>query len=221
MVQRAGTRVASRFADRTFRVRQVRWQTGMEITVVHAHPAPTSFNRALFDTTCAALAHHDLHRVDLYADGFDPAMTADEHRIYLSENPIVDPMARRYADAVLSSQALVFVYPTWWAGLPAIMKGWMERVLVRGVAFDFDDKNRLRPRLQHIQRLAGVTTYGSNRLAVALTGDGGRRTLGRTLRTSTGVKTRTTWLGLYGIDAASDSDRAAFLERVHREFSTW
>jgi len=175
----------------------------------------------LFDTVCSALDRHDLYRFDLYADGFDPAMTADEHRAYLTDNPISDPLVRRYADAVLDSEALVFVYPTWWAGLPAILKGWMERVLVRGVAFDFDEQNRLRPQMQHVKRLAGVTTYGSNRLAVALTADGGRRTLGRTMRMSTGTRTRTTWLGLYGIDSASDAQRTAFLDRVHREFSTW
>ena len=193
----------------------------MRITVVHAHPSPASLNRALFDTVCSALSQHDVHRIDLYGDGFDPAMSADEHRAYMTEHPISDPLVRRYADAVLDSDALVFVYPTWWAGLPAMLKGWMERVLVRGVAFDFDEQNRLRPRLQHIKRLAGVTTYGSNRLAVALTADGGRRTLGRTMRMSTGVSTRTTWLGLYGVDTATEPERAAFLERVRREFASW
>lgn len=175
----------------------------------------------MFDTVCAALSSHDLYPFDLYADGFDPAMTAAEHHAYLTDRPIIDPLVQRYAEAVLDSEALVFVYPTWWAGLPAILKGWMERVLVRGVAFDFDEHNRLRPQMQHIKRLAGVTTYGSNRLAVALTADGGRRTLGRTMRMSTGVHTRTTWLGLYGIDASSEAQRAAFIERVHREFSSW
>lgn len=193
----------------------------MRITVVHAHPSPDSFNRAVFTTVCSALSHHTVDAFDLYADGFQPAMTSEERVAYHGDSPIIDPLVRKYADAVDAADALVFVYPTWWAGLPAIAKGWLDKVMVPGVGFGFDEHGRVEARLRHIRRLAGVTTYGSNRWAVALTTDGGRRTIMRALRISTAVRTKKTWLGLYAMDAATADDRARFLTRVEREFRSW
>jgi len=194
----------------------------MQITVVHAHPAPQSFNRALFDTVCAALeARHEVSAFDLYADGFHPAMTADERRAYDSSDPILDPLVVKYAAAVRDADALVFVYPTWWSGMPAMLKGWLEKVLVPGVAFGFNDNGKIAPCMQHVRRMAGVTTYGSPRWAVLLGADGGRRIVTRALRMSTGMRTRSTWLGLYAMDTATAAQRDAFLQRVRTEFETW
>ncbi len=55
--------------------------------------------------------------------------------------PICSEQVRRYAELVTNAEALIFVYPTWWWGLPAMLKGWLERVLVPGVAFVIDPRN--------------------------------------------------------------------------------
>ena len=193
----------------------------MRIVVVHAHPSAESFSRALFNSTVAALARHEVDAFDLYADDFQPAMTAEERHAYHGDTPLVDPLTARYAAAVDRADAIVFVYPTWWSGLPASMKGWLEKVMVPGVAFGFDDDGKVEPRLQHIRRIAGVTTYGSPRWRVALGADGGRRIILRALRVSTGFRTRTRWLGMYDLDHASTADRQAFLAKVDREFRKW
>ena len=67
-------------------------------------------------------------------------MTAEERDAYHGESPICDPLVERYADIVGRAGALVFVYPTWWSTLPAILKGWLERVMVPGVSFRFDER---------------------------------------------------------------------------------
>lgn len=193
----------------------------MRIVVVHAHPNPSSFNRAVFDTAVGALERHEVQAFDLYADGFQPAMTAAERHAYHGDTPLLDPLAARYAAAVDTAEALVFVYPTWWSGMPAIMKGWLEKVMVPGIAFGFDAAGKVEPRLQHVSRIAGVTTYGSSRLQVALGADGGRRTIKRALRVSTGIRTRATWLGLYGMDRSTSGQREAFLAKVDQEFRSW
>lgn len=193
----------------------------MRITVVHAHPAEKSFSRAVLNTVLDALDGHEIDLCDLYADDFHPVLTDSEHREYLGDDPIQDPLVRRYAEYVQRAEALVFVYPTWWSGLPAILKGWFDRVMVQGVAFGFDHKHRIQPELHHVRRIAGVTTYGSSRLVTLLGVDGGRRTLHRTLRVAAGWRTRTTWLGLHSMDTADDAQRQQFLERVRREFASW
>ena len=189
----------------------------MKVLVVHAHPSVTSFSRAVADTTEAALrgAGHDVTVVHLDDERFRPAMSADERIAYETPTPILDPQVARHAELVRTTEALVFVYPTWWAAPPAILKGWLERVLVPGVAFHLDPKTgKVRPGLRHVRRLVGITTYGSSRRYVRVLGDPGRRTLMRALRMLCARRCRRTWLALYGMDTATARSPPAFLAQV-------
>jgi putative NADPH-quinone reductase len=192
----------------------------MNVLVVHAHPDPASFNRTVFDTAVRALraSGHRVTAIDLYDEGFGAAMSLAEHRAYQDDEPILDPRVAAHAAAVREAEVMVFVYPTWWSGLPAILKGWLERVLVPGVGFVLDERTgRVRPGLVRLRRIVGISTYGSRHSYVMAMTDGGRRILTRALRMSAGWRTRTTWLGLYSMDAADDARRASFLARVDAE----
>src|SRR5690606_26202504 len=94
----------------------------------------------------------------------------------------LDEVTGTHAAAVGRAEALVFVYPTWWSGLPAVLKGWLERVLVPGVAFEVVPGHGIRPKLTHVRHLVGVSTYGLTRSKARLQGDAGRRTILRSLR---------------------------------------
>jgi putative NADPH-quinone reductase len=194
----------------------------MQVLVVLAHPNGDSFNHAIAARACDALraAGHTPTLVDLYAIGFTAAMSADERRAYHEDTPILDPLVREHAALVRRSDAIVFVYPTWWSGLPAILKGWLERVLVPGIGFRFNEQGKVRPGMDHVQRLVGISTYGSPRRYVRLVNDNGRRTIMRTVRINTGMRTRRTWLGLYAIDTATAAERERFLARVERRMRT-
>ena len=148
------------------------------------------------------------------------AMTAEERRAYHGDAPILDPIVAEHADLVTRAQALVFVYPTWWSGLPAILKGWLERVMVPGVGFRFDERtHKVRPGLGQVRHIIGISTYGSPRSYVRLINDNGRRTLTRALRMSCGFRARTTWLGFYAIDTSTLGAREEFAARVEREMA--
>jgi NAD(P)H dehydrogenase (quinone) len=191
----------------------------MHVVVVLAHPCDDSFNHAIAATARDALvaAGHHVDLLDLYALGFDAAMTLEERRAYHSDEPICDPLVAEHAGLVGAADALVFIYPTWWSSHPAILKGWLERVMVPGVAFVFDDQQKVRPGLRNVRRLVGISTYGSPRLYVRAINDNGRRTLTRALRMNTNWRTRTKWLALYRLDSSTADQRAAFLRRVeHR-----
>jgi putative NADPH-quinone reductase len=194
-------------------------RSATNVLVVLAHPCDDSFARHLADRAAAgaAAAGNRVDVVDLYADGFTTAMSADERRAYHGDRPVLDPLVEQYARLVLAAHTIVFVYPTWWSGLPAILKGWLERVLVPGVAFGFDERTgKVRPRMGHVRLIVGVSTYGSSRRYVAAVNDNGRRTLARALRITCGPRTRVRWYGLYSMDTASDLDRAEFAARVER-----
>jgi putative NADPH-quinone reductase len=190
----------------------------MRVVVVLAHPDPNSFNHAIAATASESLtrAGHDVTVLDLYADEFRAAMSPAERLAYHGDRPLLDPMAERHADIVKRAEALVFVYPTWWSTMPAILKGWLERVMVPGVGFVFDDDHHVRRGLTHVHRVVGISTYGARWLYVKAIHDNGRRILLRALRLNTHMLTRRSWLGLYEINTRTAEQRAEFLRRVDR-----
>lgn len=196
----------------------------MKALIVIAHPKHDSFCHAAAAAAERGLrsAGHDAVTIDLYAEGFRAAMSVDERIAYDTDDPILDPQVERHVDLLRASELLVFVYPTWWSGLPAILKGWLERTMVPGVGFTFDERTgKVRPGLQHVRRIVGVSTWGSPRHYAMLMNDNGRRVLSRALRMSCGWRARPSWLALYGIDTSSDADRAAFLDKVEAKVGSW
>lgn len=191
----------------------------MRVVVVVAHPDPASFSHAITTTATTSLlsAGHEVTVLDLYAEGFRAAMSPAERLAYHSERPILDPMVERHADIVKGAEALIFIYPTWWSTMPAILKGWLERVMVPGVGFVFDEHHHVRRGLTHVRRVIGISTYGARWIYVKAVHDNGRRVLLRALRMNTAVFTRRSWLGLYEMNTRTAEQRVAFLKQVERK----
>ena len=190
------------------------------VLVVYCHPDPESFTAALRDRAMDALrtGGHDVRLTDLHADGFDPTMTCDERRTH--KEPGVAADLQRYADDLRWAQALVLVYPTWWSGQPAMLKGWIDRVWVAGVAWELPTgANVVRPLLRNIRRIVVVTGHGSSKLVNSLEGEAGKRTMTRSMRAMCSRRTRTTWCAVYGLDNASEEARQRFLAKVARTMS--
>src|SRR5690606_10965424 len=101
----------------------------MKTLVVHCHPNPASFSHALYETTLEALQpRHEVRAIDLYAEGFDPTLSCEERQAYLAQTELILARVRPHAEALQWAEHLVFVYPTWFHGPPAMLKGWLERV---------------------------------------------------------------------------------------------
>lgn len=189
----------------------------MRVLVVHCHPNPGSLVAAAKDRVLAGLTtrRNEVRLVDLYADGFDPAMTAHERRTH--KDPGIAPELQGYADDLAWAEALVLVYPTWWSGQPAMLKGWFDRVWVAGVAWELPEgANIIRPLLTNIRRIVVVTTHGSPKYLNALEGEAGKRVAFRSIRAMCSKRTRTTWCAIYGLDTADEAKRVAWLGRVER-----
>ena len=133
----------------------------MRALVVDCHPREASFTAAVRDVVLDKLraAGAEVRLTDLYARGFDPCLTAHELEIY--EDTAANRTAvQRDCDDLAWCDTLIFVYPTWWYGLPAMLKGWLDRVMVPGLAFLMPqaDRETIRPGLTHITRLGVFTT---------------------------------------------------------------
>ena len=189
----------------------------MRALVLIAHPDSESFCHAAGARAVAGLqrAGHHVDVVDLYEQRYCAAMSLAERLAYETHEPILDPQVAEHAALLRRAEILVFVYPTWWSGLPAIMRGWLERTMVPGVGFHLDpDTNKVRPGLQHVRRIVGITTWRAPRTYALLVNDNGRRVITRALRLSCGLRTRTTWLACYGLGRSTTARRTAFLDRI-------
>lgn len=194
----------------------------MRALVVYCHPDPASFTAAVRDVVVARL--HDAGakvRVhDLYADGFQPALTKSEWQGYLDSPANRAPVAQA-ADDIGWCDTLIFVYPTWWYGLPAVLKGWLDRVLLPDVAFLMPDgvNRTIRPGLTHITRLGVFTTCGASRWLTWFVGAPGKRTLLRGVRLLCAKGCRTAFAAHYLMDSSTHASRAAHLARVSQRMA--
>ncbi|GGK34644.1 NAD(P)H-dependent oxidoreductase [Salinarimonas ramus] len=188
----------------------------MRVLLVYCHPVPESFNAAVRDRAVGALeaAGHSVDLLDLYAEGFDPVLSADERRAYhepgVNEAPVAAHLARLKA-----CEALIFVYPTWWYGPPAMLKGWVERVFVPHATFGMPEKGKPISRLlTNIRVLGAISTLGAPRWWWWFMGMPGRRMLLTGLGVLFAPRCETFWMGLHEMDSASREERERYLDRV-------
>ncbi|MEV6878523.1 NAD(P)H-dependent oxidoreductase [Amycolatopsis sp. NPDC051128] len=135
------------------------------VVVLLAHPRPGSFNHALAERVRETLtgAGFPVRFHDLYAEGFDPVLTAEE--AYTSGGQAeeflaaeADPLVRRHRDELRDAGGLVAIHPNWWGKPPAILSGWLDRILVPGVAYRLDDAGGAPESLLGLRRLLVVNT---------------------------------------------------------------
>lgn len=185
----------------------------LTVLVIDAY-RPDDPDRVAADEAIATLSRrgHDVTRIELVAEAFTPAMSASERTAYHDDDNIVSEDVRRSADLVAAADALLFCYPTTTFTMPQILKAWLERVLLPGVAFVFDSAGRVSPGMTDIKRIGVITTRPHGRLAMALTRDGGRATILRALRLNCARTCRRTFVGM----PAGRVDRSLIGRRLAR-----
>ncbi|WP_417687174.1 NAD(P)H-dependent oxidoreductase [Roseibium sp.] len=195
----------------------------MRVLVIFSHPCRESFNFGVVQTVLQTLKEqgHEVRLRDLYEEGFNPVMHADERRGYHDEGDNVAPVAE-YVEDIVWCEMLVFVYPTWWYGLPAMLKGWLDRVWLPHVTFSMPTTEAgSRPKMQHIRAIAVVTTCGASWWLSKLVGEPGRKTILRGLRALCAPRCRTLYLAHYKMDTSTPESRDRYLTDVQRKLSAF
>ena len=134
----------------------------MNVLVVIAHPNPQSFNMALLESVKSGLgeAGHTVRVKDLYSLGIKTNLDgADLGRIVRGDIP--EDIKKEQED-LLWAEGLVFIYPIWWFAAPSILKGWVDRVFLRGFAYDFT-ADGIKGLLKHEKALLMSTTGGDEK----------------------------------------------------------
>lgn len=196
----------------------------MKCLVVVAHPIADSACHAMARSAIEALtkAGHEVQIEDLYQSDFSPSLTASERRSYYS--PAFDSAAvQSQVDRLLSAEALVIVFPTWWFGFPAILKGWFDRVWAPGIAYDHaSDLGPIKPRLHKLQKALAITSLGSpwwvDRLVLW---QPVRRVLKTALLGTCAPACHFEMLSLYKAERLAPTEIQLFCERIQRVLAKW
>lgn len=109
----------------------------MKVSVILGHPTPGSFNHAIAQTVVNRLdaLKHEAILHDLYAEKFDPLLLTPE----IPKGAPLPPQIQQHTSEILQADGIVVVYPNWWSQPPAILKGWLDRVLRAGQAYRFEN----------------------------------------------------------------------------------
>lgn len=194
----------------------------MRVLLLSCHPLQDSYCAAVRDAAARTLreAGHEVDLCDLYAQGFDPVLSADEHRAYL-DVPGNQAAVAAHVERLLAARALVLVFPVWNLGLPAMLKGWFDRVFLPGVSFRMRPDGRTEPGLTHLRHVQAFCTYGLPRWKVWWLGDAPRMFTLRFLQRVTAGRARVRFQALYHLNVAGPDARARFLEQVGTALRAW
>ncbi len=182
----------------------------MRILLIYSHPAPDSFQRSILEELTGRLERdgHAVRILDLYGEGFEPVFGLEAWRAHRRNEGQAAGLSAHLA-ALGEADGLILVYPTWWYGMPAMLKGWFDRVWQPGVASAIENGAFRTHYLTRVKRFAVITTYGSPGWFIErIVGDPGRRQLmrGLALQFARGVRTR--WRPIYNVDNRTPDDLA-------------
>jgi putative NADPH-quinone reductase len=109
----------------------------MHATIIVGHPSTSSFSHALAAAAQQVLVERGyiVHYHDLYAERFEPVLLGSESANVLSDDPLVE----QHCAEIAAADLIVICHPNWWGQPPAILKGWIDRVLRPGVGYDYRD----------------------------------------------------------------------------------
>lgn len=181
-------------------------------TIIFAHPWHGSFNKAILDSVLKALTEKTVsHQViDLHKDNFNPVISEEELSNYC-QGINCDPLVKKYQEMILESDDLIFIFPDWWSGMPAILKGFFDKVFWKN--FAFDDTNNIWKPLLRIPKSMVITSSGQPTENIIKFGDVYNDMIFNILK-SVGIE-NTLWLNC-GEVSLPNTDRKAFLDKVEQ-----
>ncbi len=196
----------------------------MRCLIVTAHPLANSLCQTLANTASDVLREngHEVVREDLYAQEFSPALNASERSAYYQKTYDITNVQNQ-ANNLREADALVLCFPTWWFGFPAILKGWLDRVWVPGVAYDHaSDLGAIKPRLVQLKKVLVITSLGSpwwvDKFIM-------RQPVKRILKTAIlgtcAPQAKFEMLSIYNSEKLSQEEVARFQKKILSRLDTW
>ncbi|MCM3064479.1 NAD(P)H-dependent oxidoreductase [Bacillus altitudinis] len=187
-------------------------------TIVYAHPWDGSYNHAILTSITEKLEtkKEPFQVIDLYKDGFNPVFTAEELKhFHKGETPYL--LVKDYQEKLKQSTELVFIFPVWWWDLPAMLKGFIDKVMLSGFAF-IEDQNTgtLKGLLTNIKKTTVISTSTTDKEYIESEAGNAIQSvfINRTLA-DLGIKNESTkWIHFSRVNLTTDEKRKQFLKEI-------
>lgn len=133
----------------------------MKTTIIYAHPYIRSFNHAILNKVTEALINNkeDYEVIDLYNDKFDPTYSTEELSLF-SVGKTIDPLVSKYQKIIKSTDEVIFIFPVWWNDTPAIIKGFIDKIMKKDFAYNVGSTGVI-GNLKNIKKTLILTTSTS------------------------------------------------------------
>ncbi|MBD0403808.1 NAD(P)H-dependent oxidoreductase [Flammeovirga sp. EKP202] len=190
----------------------------MKTTFVFAHPWHGSFNKAILDTAVKKLEEQgkEYQIIDLHKDNFDPVLREEDLALY-SKGETTDPQVKEYQEILKNTDELVFIFPIWWYDLPAMLKGFIDKVFLKDFSY-IETKTGLKGLLTHIKKARVITTSESpSWYLVVFGGNVIKKAFIKATLKGVGIKD-VQWINSSYTTSGSNDKRTAFLKKIHKIF---
>lgn len=183
----------------------------MKTLVVYTHPWDGSFNHSVLTHTLETLNRlgNSVDVIDLYADGFDPIMRVEDLSVF-GKGEYHDPKAEDYVSRLKAADRVIFLFPVWWYGMPAMLKGFFDKILLKGTTYYEDEDKKLKGLLD-IGESAIFTTANISKEIFDAIGDPITNTLINGLFSTVGIE-NTTWIHAETVHL--EASRKAFISEI-------
>ena len=198
-------------------------QSIMKAVIIFNHPYSGSYCNAILEAVKRGLQRsgHITDVMHLDEEGFNPVMTAEDLKGFV-ECKAVDPKVLEYQQRLRDADQLIFIFPIWWELMPAMTKGFIDKVIYPGIAYHNDRSGRI-PRMvkafERVKRVTVITTMNTPALLYRLLfGNAIRKALFTGTLWKTGYKNRK-WISLNMVKFVSDKQRQKWLTGIEKRFA--
>lgn len=193
----------------------------MKVVIVFNHPYEGSFGNAILNSVTKGLegANHEIDLMHLDNDGFNPVMSKADLKAFVEHKP-VDSQVIDYNKRLEKADHLIFIFPIWWDLMPAMTKGFVDRVLTPGVVYDHHPRGfGLVPLLKNLKGVTVITTMNKPKIIYSLLiGNLIKRAMIKSVFKTMGYK-NLKWISYNMVKLVSQEKRAKWLTDIETRFS--
>jgi NAD(P)H dehydrogenase (quinone) len=194
----------------------------MKIVIIFNHPYEGSYCNAILNSVTRGLqqANHEIDIINLDKEGFNPVMSSLDLKAFRDKKP-VDLKVIEYKDRLEKADQVIFIFPIWWELMPALMKGFIDKVIFPGVAYDYvnGSNTRMKPLLTNIKRVTVITTMNTPGILYrVIFGNAIQKALMRGTFWKLGYKNRK-WISYNMVKSVSIGKRKLWLDNIEKRFA--
>ncbi|PZR35008.1 MAG: NADPH:quinone reductase [Azospira oryzae] len=194
----------------------------MKTVIVFNHPYDGSFCNAILTAVISGLqkGNHEVDTIHLDKEGFNPVMTGADLKAFRDKKAI-DPKVLEYKTRIEQADHLIFIFPIWWELMPAMTKGFIDKVIFPGVAYDYTNASNtmMKPLWTKIKGITLITTMNTPGILYwSLFGNAIQKAVIRGTFWKIGFKNRK-WISFNMVKMVSDEKRKRWLRDLENRFA--